>query len=376
MKRTLAAIAGTAVAVALLLLVGVFFHLSDDRETAESAAAGSGRKVADREDREAGPSAEARADRGEQREVPGTPGGEPQGPPGDPAEFREWMKSRDWAEFEAWAAEDLRAQFGETIEETRNQIALLELRRFLKENFPEDWETKLEDLLYRAFPDAAGRILTTFGRMDSYDEWLVENKFDLAALQEEEIREALWQKREEIFGEDASEIWGADSESAHLRDLLEILEEADDIPLKDRVRLFRSAADESGPAGADPLLQDKSHIMTLAFLSSESVQAELRQMSTDERAESLRQIRRSMGIDEESIEVLEQLDAERERRWQNGLRYMEERNELAEDYEGAALEEELHFLRERYFGDDAKTIEAEETSGFFRFERRRVYGRN
>jgi hypothetical protein len=376
MKRKSATVAGAAVAIALLSLAGVLFHLSGDREAAESEAGERGPTIAEREDA-AGPSAEDRAAGDEHREVRGAPGGEPQGPPGDPAEFKDWMKSQEWADFAAWAADSLRTQFGGTISETVNQLSLLELRQFLKENFPEDWDTKLDDLLRRAFPDDADQILAIFRKMDRYDEWLDDRKFDLAAMQNEEIRDALWEKREEIFGEEAAqEIWASNSESRHLRDLMEILEEADDIPLDDRIQLFRSAVAESDPGGADPLLQDRNHVMASAFLNMESVQDELRQMGPDERAETLRHIRQSMGIDEEAIEELEKVDEERERRWQNGLRYMDERDDLARDYDGAALDEELRFLRERYFGDEAKTIEAEEASGFFRYRRERIYGRN
>lgn len=375
MQRKSVTIAGAAVAAALLALAGVLLHLSGDREAVESRPEQGRREIADRVGATA-PGIEDRTTGEDQREPWVAPRSEPQGPPGDPAEFRDWMKSRDWAEFQAWAANSLREQFGRTISDPANQVSLLELRRFLQENFPEDWDGRLDDLLHEAFPDAADEILDTFAKMDGYEAWLEESKSDLAVMQVEEIEEALWEKRREIFGEGAAEIWEDDSDSGLLRDLLEILDEADDIPLEDRLRLFGTAVGESDPDESNPLLRDKRHVMALAFLNMESVQDELGRMSPEERAESLRHIRESMGFDEEAIEGMEELDAERERRWQNGLRYMEERDDLARDYEGAALEEELRFLRERYFGDAAETIAAEEASGFFRYRRRRIYGRN
>lgn len=369
------AIVGTAVAVAILSLTAVLLHLSGGPETVDSTPAETRRSLANRED-SAKESIADRTAEAEHRDTRVPPRGEPKSPPSDPAEFRMWMRSQDWEEFEAWATESLRTQFGQTIAETRNQVLLMELRQYLKENFPEDWDTKLHVLLHRAFPDHADRIFAAFSGMDGYNEWLEDSKFDLAGMQAEAIEEALWKKREEIFGEDAEEIWASDRESEHIRDLMGIVEEAYDLPLEDRLELFRDAVAESDRDGADPLMQDKAHVMALAFLNMESVQDELRRMSPDERAQGLRRIRRSIGIDEEGIEGLEKLDAERERRWQNGLRYMEEREDLARSYEGVALEEELRFLREGYFGDEARTIEAEESSGFFRFRRRRVYGRN
>jgi hypothetical protein len=86
--------------------------------------------------------------------------------------------------------------------------------------------------------------------------------------------------------------------------------------------------------------------------------------------------RRELGFGDEEIEQLAELDAVKESRWQNGLAYMEERRRIAATFEGETLERELALLRERYFEIAAKTIEREEASGFFRFERPRIYGRN
>ena len=55
---------------------------------------------------------------------------------------------------------------------------------------------------------------------------------------------------------------------------------------------------------------------------------------------------------------------------------MEEREALAKQYSGTALEEQLKGLRQRYFGAEAQTIGDEEQSGFFRFSRPRVWGRD
>ena len=70
------------------------------------------------------------------------------------------------------------------------------------------------------------------------------------------------------------------------------------------------------------------------------------------------------------------IDAYREDRWLNGLAYMEDRARIVETFEGETRDEELRVLRERYFAQEAPTIEAEERDGFFRFRRARVYGRN
>ena len=59
------------------------------------------------------------------------------------------------------------------------------------------------------------------------------------------------------------------------------------------------------------------------------------------------------------------------------MEYMQERNELVENFKGPELEDKLKALREKYFYDETNTIEREEENDkFFRFERPHIYGRN
>lgn len=361
MKRNGIKITGVAVGVVALSMTGILFHLSDDAETVRPEAAGREQQADDGEHNTAPGAATRTAASGD---IPTPAGDRPQHPP------------IDWAEFEAWAAEDLRAEFSQTILNRGTQASLMELRQFLKERYPQDWEAKLRDLLYKAFPGVADQVLDTISKLDAYNEWLETNKADLATMRGEEIKDALWQRRRELFAEDAAEVWASDFGTEYVRDILEILEESHHVPIEHKLEVLKSAIDESELGVVSALAPDITNIMLGRFLDMESVQDELRQMGPRERAESLRSIRRSMGIDERNIERMEELDAEREERWQDGLRYMEERDELTEYYEGARLQEELRLLRERHFAKEARIIEAEEASGFFRYDRRRVYGRN
>lgn len=78
----------------------------------------------------------------------------------------------------------------------------------------------------------------------------------------------------------------------------------------------------------------------------------------------------------EHLEEMEKRDAERNRRWDIGLNYMEARKSVVSEFEGPEQEEKLKVLREEFFKDEAKTIELEEADDFFRYERPRYYGRN
>jgi hypothetical protein len=84
-----------------------------------------------------------------------------------------------------------------------------------------------------------------------------------------------------------------------------------------------------------------------------------------------------MGFSEESVKEMEKVDADNNQRWDVGLKYMEERKQVVSQFQEEQQKEKLKALREKYFGDEAQTIQLEEENdGFFRFERPRYYGRN
>ncbi|WP_426749130.1 hypothetical protein [Myxococcus sp. Y35] len=136
----------------------------------------------------------------------------------------------------------------------------------------------------------------------------------------------------------------------------------------------------SAVAGVDPRKPEARLVRSQAtelFLRLEPVQARLAAMPVEERRAALADIRRRMGFSEEMIAQKAADDAHRDARWENGHSYMKARAELFSRLgQGEALEAELRSLREQYFGHEAPTIAREEESGFFRYQRRRVYGRN
>ena len=66
----------------------------------------------------------------------------------------------------------------------------------------------------------------------------------------------------------------------------------------------------------------------------------------------------------------------REQRWAVGNQYLKEKAELEGKYSGSELAAEVRAIQTHYFKNEASTIALEEKSGFFRFERPRLYGRN
>ncbi len=149
-----------------------------------------------------------------------------------------------------------------------------------------------------------------------------------------------------------------------------------DEPLEVRVDLYLAALRRELEATGDAAMLAHRGVWLEHFLRIEAVQAELAALPPGARANALANVRRQMGFDEEEIARMAELDAWRDERWARGDAYMAERRRLEQTFEGHRLEEELRILREDTFGIEAITIEREEASGFERFERPRIYGRN
>lgn len=160
------------------------------------------------------------------------------------------------------------------------------------------------------------------------------------------------------------------------RDVMLGFAKLEDATIDERLDRYRSGLREAFEGTPQEPLLENTSVLTEIFLRAEPVQQELAALGPGARQREINHIRREMGYTEEEIARLEQVDARRESRWQNGLAYMAERRRISATFEDETLDEELRHLRERYFGDQAGTIELEEREGFFRFERPRVYGRN
>jgi lipase chaperone LimK len=140
--------------------------------------------------------------------------------------------------------------------------------------------------------------------------------------------------------------------------------------------MYREGLAEVYGDKVDAYLEKHRHQAMTRFFDLSSVQQELSAMTPDQRRQTMRELRQGMGLDEASLARWDELDRTRDQRWDGGARYMAERAALANTYSGEQLEQRVHELRVRYFGDEAETIRAEEQAGFFRFERERRWGRD
>jgi hypothetical protein len=272
----------------------------------------------------------------------------------------------------------LRARFGKHIASAYVQIQMLEkLMRHFQAKDPAGWEAALLAAIRAAFPERYAELAANLRHRLDYEAWLSRNKDRLAHLGERERREALWEERTRLFGEQAAgEIWASERKGQAVTDALAAIDARPDATVGDRLAQYRESLLETHQEHAETFLQNHRQEALSRFLALDSVQRELSSLSPAERAAALRDVRRGLGLDDAALERWDALDLERDRRWEVGRRYMAERAQLARQHAGEALEAHLQELRARYFGAEAATIAEEEEGGFFRFDRPRRYGLN
>jgi len=275
---------------------------------------------------------------------------------------------------------ELRKYYGQSISEKATQASIYDIRNSIIGSHPEG-RAFFYKVLKRAFPDYADEIMETLDKLDVYHQWLKENEPLLSQMTEHERLAALWGKRIELFGEDAKEIWidevlATDARRAKMMDVLDFINEAPDTTVEEKLGLYQNVLQEIYEGSPEEYFLTQKPILAKVFFSIDSVQDELKQMDPDQRQMAINKIRREMGFAQQHVEEMEKRDAERNQRWDVGLKYMEARKKVVSEIEGAEKEEKLKALREEYFKDEAKTIELEEKDDFFRYERPRYYGRN
>lgn len=275
---------------------------------------------------------------------------------------------------------ELKKYYGKTISQKSTQASIYDIRNAIIGSHP-DGKTFFNTILKRAFPDLADEIAGTMEKLDLYNRWLAENEPALSQMTTENRMAALWEKRTELFGDDAREIWSdemlaTETRKEKVHDVIAFLNESRDTTIEGKLNLYQDVLKETYKGSPEEYILSQQAILAKVFFSIDSVHEELKQMNPDQRQMTINKIRRDMGFAEQQIEEMEKRDAERNRRWNAGLEYMEERKQVVETFEGSEQEEKLIVLREKYFKDEAQTIAREENDNFYRFERPRFYGRN
>jgi hypothetical protein len=272
----------------------------------------------------------------------------------------------------------LRTRYGAHIREPHTQMRMLErLMRYFQKRNPTGWEADLLAVLQQAFPELYDELVQRLHQRVDYEKWVKEHQAELRGKPEAERRAALWEERNQLFGKDVAErIWAAELRNQAVADSLKAIDALPNATVGDRMAQYKESLAKTYGEHTEAYVQAHQQELMNRFLDLGSVQKDLGAMAPPQRTESLRSIRKEMGLDEAALRRWDELDKVRDTRWEVGSQYMSEREALAQQYSGPELETHLAELRARYFSDEARTIAEEEESGFFRFTRPRQWGRN
>ncbi len=282
-------------------------------------------------------------------------------------------------EFEYLTLEEIayliRKKYGKHIRDRWTQIRLIEeLIRILKLKYPDGWITELYVILKASFSDIGDEIFKRFEDYQKYQNWLEDHREEVLKMSEEERTNLLWNKRYEFFGEEAAnEIWKAELQSQELKKAIYDIDKSSD-NWQNKLKDYKQVIKDIYKDNSDSFVQRRNLEVSEIFLQIPSIQQELKNMDNETRYKTLRDIRSYLGMSQEAIKNLENLDKERDIRWEVGYQYNAERKKLISQ---GASEEDIHKLRLKFFNNEmAETLKQEEESGFYRFEIERTVGVN
>lgn len=290
---------------------------------------------------------------------------------------------RTWSDDVQIMIKQLSESYRNKIHLIHIQAKLISIRESIINHLPQPIDKNLKSVLAATFPNQHNSILAVWSKMDQYEEWLIEQNRTLMELDDLNRSGFLWQKRHELFPTAAEDIWTEEHDLYETAQLnfhreVELLDQSFDVPMHKRIERLQTSFQQADNVFTRSIgAESSSHKNTVAsvLFGLNSVQKELQQLDPDRRKLEIESIRRELGFDEESIIKMSDLDNKREQRWRNGYAYMTSRNQLLANNENIPSSE-LDALRTRFFGSSAATIAREEMSGFYRFERKRYYGRN
>ncbi|MPY23819.1 hypothetical protein [Shewanella sp. YLB-07] len=308
--------------------------------------------------------------------------------------------NKDLLQFKQALSDNLKQEFPNGMAGILKQLSLIEVRAYVIENYHDEGISIFNEVITSVFPSWAHDILSAIATMDIYNAWLLDSMAELNTLPFLERNGQLWNKRNQLFGNNAKLIWSDEldriaAREANMQQTIALLDAADDTEINERLVILQSALEDNYGGEIQNLLISKGMIADIFFRFG-SVQRDLAAMDVQDRQAQIDNIRRDLLYDEDQIAYLADQDQIKEENWQTGYAYMTERKammatltgpqldlelesktELATDVnQQQALQTALSSLREKYFEQDSSTISKEEQNGFYRYTRPRIYGRN
>ena len=282
--------------------------------------------------------------------------------------------------FESELVAKLKTTYGARIQALNIQASLITVKKYVLKYDPLTGVERFSRIIYAAFPAYAASILSIIERLEIYNDWIIESQIMLTELSMIAQQGSIWEKRRELFADDAEIIWSEElaelsNKQTKMHDIFSQLDQSKGVGIDETLYQLRTALSENHE-GSIQALSSNGGKVAHAFFNLKSVQQTLKTLSAEERQFEINKVRRELGYNEEQISKQQKKDENRNKRWDNGLNYMSERTALLETTSEADLPEALVVLREKYFQQDAVTIQKEEESEFWRFKRPRKFGNN
>jgi hypothetical protein len=286
----------------------------------------------------------------------------------------------DHKTFESELIAKLQSTYGARIHALNVQASLINVKQYVLKYDPLDGVERFSRIIHAAFPKYAASILSIIEGLEIYNEWTVENQTMLIELSAQAQQGTIWEKRRELFGDDAEIIWSDElaelsQKQTKMHDVFSQLDQSKGVSIEETLYQLRTAISENHEGSVQELFSNGGKVAH-AFFNLESVQQTLKSLPSEERQLEINKVRRELGYNAEQIAKQQERDEKRNKKWDNGLLYMSERTVLLDTTSDADLPVALRALREKYFQQDAITMEKEEESDFWRFKRPRKYGNN
>jgi len=273
--------------------------------------------------------------------------------------------------------ENIRLLFGSKINSPVIQVHLLEkLMAYCKNEEINNCDVISQRILTAAFPGLADELNTRLSSLIKYHLWGREQRQVLNQLSEMERKRILWDKRRSLFGIDAELIWEADFKNEKLRVHIKKSDTNTQTSLPGKLENYHNGIKNAYGENSTTEVNNNQLNYVNQFITMSSVQKQLQLLPENEQAEVLEAVRRSMDMNNDAIERWRNLDQERNERWSNGHKYMAERGAIISTFPEQYISDKLDQLRGNYFGAMANNIKAEENSGYYRFSRPQIIGKN
>ncbi|EAR57526.1 hypothetical protein SKA34_08068 [Photobacterium sp. SKA34] len=279
-----------------------------------------------------------------------------------------------------YQVENLKSSLGSLIKNVKVQSELWDFKQEVINKFNINGNAIFNRIVSLSFPMYEKYIFNLMNSMDIYNKWFFENLSLLNNLNEIESQKLLWQERYKVFKEDAELIWDPNTTALNTKKSLvvktiSLLDKSTDIEFEDRLFIIKNSIENLELSNQESSTQ-RITIIEQVFFNLESVQKEMQTLTAQERVEKIANARRDIGFTEDQVVLAAEQDAEKSARWDIGMKYMKEREQLLRDVSKADQQHKLKTLRTNFFGGSAETYEKEEKRGFYRFERQRIYGVN